>query len=96
MNKKHWLTWLLFKLTEQRGEVRDGDPPADPPTDPPADPPAVDPPADPPPPQYASVTDVNQIKESQQALNDTLQRIQGTIEALNSRPVSPSSKATSR
>ena len=49
--------WLWFKLTEQRGEVGDGDDP--PTTDPPvADPPAADPPADPPPPEYASTSDL--------------------------------------
>jgi len=94
MNKAHWLSWILFKLTEQRGAVGDDDPPTDPPADPSADPPAADPPADPPPPQYASASDVNQIKESQQTLNNTLQRLQGTIEALSSRPASPSAPAT--
>ncbi len=91
----NWFNWLLFKLTDQSGKVGEDDPPpTDPPAiDPPADP-AADPPADPPPPQYASVSDVNQIKESQQSLNDTLQRLQGTIEALNSRPESPSAPTT--
>jgi len=85
----NWLNWILFKLTDQRGEVGDDDPPT---TDPPVDdPPPLDPPAtDPPPPQYASADDVKQIKEANQTLNDTLQRIQGTIDALANSQSQPS------
>ena len=89
-DKLNWLNWIIFKLLDQRGEVGEGDPPAsDPPsTDSPStDPPATDPPAsDPPPPVAASADDVKQLKDSHQSLSDTLQRVQGALEALSSRP----------